>query len=344
MAKTSETSDPTVSIVVPTFNRRERLLKLLSGLDREHDAGSRFELIVSVDGSRDGTLEMLSGWKPSYPCRIVQQENAGPSAARNRAIKVAAGDVLLFLDDDVVPEPGLIERHLSAHRELADVVVIGPMLTPMTGLPTWLRWEGAMLMKQYRAMANGDYRASARQFYTANASVRRAHVLAAGGFDERLRRAEDVELAYRLARAGLGFQFLPDACVLHEPDRSFMSWVSVGYQYGRQDVVMTRTCGHTDILPRAYREWRWRNAVSRAFTRFCVGHPLRLRAATAGIGALVAPRSPVPARLQLPLCSALFNMHYWQGLADASGLGPGVWGPLTAPQASRDESASRSAT
>jgi len=62
----------------------------------------------------------------------------------------------------------------------------------------WVRWEQEMLMKQYKALLRKDWPATARQFYTGNASVRRSHIVAAGGFDEGFRRAEDVELAYRL--------------------------------------------------------------------------------------------------------------------------------------------------
>ena len=273
--------------------------------------------------------------KSTAPHGTAQPKNTGPAAARNRAINAASGDVLLFLDDDVVPEPGLIARHVNVHREHAGAVVIGPMLAPSSGLSPWLRWEAVMLMKQYTAMSAGEYRASARQFYTANASVRRQHVLRAGGFDERLRRAEDVELAYRLTGAGLNFYFVPDAAVLHEPDRTFASWLRVGYEYGRQDVVMTQSCGHTDILPRAYREWPERNALESP-----LHPPLRgPSAAPAGCDqvsadALAAHRSLAPETVQMPWsCSAPFNMHYWQGVADASGPGANVWEPLKGDRA-----------
>jgi GT2 family glycosyltransferase len=94
-----------------------------------------------------------------------------------------------------------------------------------------------MLVKQYDAMERGDWAATARQFYTANASLARRHVLDAGGFDERFRRAEDVELAYRLADRGLRFVFARDAVVVHHPDRSFRAWLDIAGAYGRNDVV-----------------------------------------------------------------------------------------------------------
>ena len=103
----------------------------------------------------------------------------------------------------------MLEEHARSHHEAGrDVVVLGPLLTPEGfEMAPWVRWEQEMLMKQYSAMLRGDWPATARQFYTGNASLRRSHILAAGGFDEGFRRAEDVELAYRLANNGLEFVF-----------------------------------------------------------------------------------------------------------------------------------------
>ena len=104
----------------------------------------------------------------------------------------------------------------------------------------WVRWEQEMLMKQYRAMLRGDWAATARQFYTGNASLRRSHILAAGGFDEGFRRAEDVELAYRLANKGLDFVFNMQAVGMHFAERSFRAWLDMAYAYGRNDVIFAR--------------------------------------------------------------------------------------------------------
>ena len=83
-----------------------------------------------------------------------------------------------------------------------------------------------MLAKQYKAMTRGDCEATARQFYTGNASVLRRHLLAVGGFDSAFRRAEDVEMAYRLDGSWSHFAFEPAAIGLHYAARSFDSWRS----------------------------------------------------------------------------------------------------------------------
>jgi GT2 family glycosyltransferase len=200
------------------------------------------------------------------------------------------------------------------------------MLAPQDHhLALWLHWEAATLQKQYRAMRAGEWQPTPRQFYTANASVRREHALAAGCFDERFTRAEDVEFACRLEDLGLRFWFEQQAIVWHEPDRSFSSWLKVPYEYGRFDVLMEQE-GRRPFVLIAAQELRRRHPLSRMLQRACVGHPSRVRAARALLGfAIRHGNRALPERLGLALCSALFNLQYWQGVVDESGLGADIW-------------------
>lgn len=332
------TSTPSlsVSVVIPTYNRHARLERLLRALESEYAAGLCFEVVVIVDGATDGTEAMLAALRPRYPLRVLRQPNRGPGAARNRGVAAATGEVLVFLDDDVVPTAGLIRRHLAVHERDPAAVVTGPMLAPPgLKLAPWLAWEAAALQKQYDAMQAGRFAPTPRQFYTANASVRRAHVLEAGGFNETFTRAEDVELAFRLADRGLRFYFLPDAAVLHEPDRTLAAWLRVPYEYGRHDVRMAWECGRAYLLPLALRELGHRHPLNRLLPRWCAGRRrlTRLVAGAMMMALRAGPRTR-PTRWQLALCSALFNLQYWRGVADAVGLGAGFWQQL-ARQAER---------
>ena len=131
----------------------------------------------------------------------------------------------MFLDDDVVPDPGLIAAHATAHSRETAVVVVGPMLPPDGWRrPAWIRWEEAKLVGQYEAMRLGRYACTPRQFFTGNASLARSWFSLSGGFDHGFGRAEDVELGYRLRDLGLRFVFEPKAKVWHYPQRTFASW------------------------------------------------------------------------------------------------------------------------
>lgn len=313
--------EPSISIVMATHNRCQRLRTALLALQREHDAGSQFELLLTVDGSSDGTGETLQDLHVSFPMRVRWQEHAGPGAGRNRALEEAAGDVVLFLDDDVLPVPGLIELHRAVHRTLENAIVTGPMLAPPgLTLEPWLEWEAATLAKQYEAMEMGYYGATPRQFYTANASVSRRLALAAGGFDPEYIRAEDVELAYRLRARGARFHFVREAAVIHQPDRTYRRWLDVAREYGRYEVRLDRA-HEGGRLGFARHAWSRRRRLNRMLARWCLEHARLARLVQMLIGGVVQYRGPLRSkRVQMKLCSVAYNVAFWQGVAEESGL------------------------
>src|SRR5262249_4857504 len=143
-----------------------------------------------------------------YALRTFRQQNAGPARARNRGVQEAVGEIVLFLDDDVWPDPCLIAEHLRCHTEDREPsVVMGPLASLPHYEQPWVAWEQAKLEAQYRAMLEGVYAPTFRQFWTGNASVGRAHLLAEGGFNHEFPRGEDVELGVRLHKRGLQFRF-----------------------------------------------------------------------------------------------------------------------------------------
>ena len=250
---------PCASVVIPTYNRRARLARVLEALEAQRTTAD-FEVVVVSDGSTDGTIEYLRSDAVPLPVVVVDQSNAGPAEARNAGWRVARGELVIFLDDDVVPEPGFVAAHLAAHHRLGDgYVVIAPMLTPDdVRLSPWVAWEQAMLEKQY-VLLDALPRASYRNFYTGNASLRRTYLDRVNGFDPRYQRAEDVELAYRLSRLGLQFVFCREPCGFHYAERSFDSWRRNALQYGRNDVAFARE-GQADVfrsIVRNYRDRHW---------------------------------------------------------------------------------------
>jgi GT2 family glycosyltransferase len=321
-------------VVVPTHNRRERLARLLSGLERQHRAGARFEVVVVVDGSTDGTDSMLASLRSPYPLRAIVRGQGGPASARNTAIEAARGDVLLFLDDDVVPQDGLIERHLAVHRMDPLAAAIGRMAPPQgRQLPPWLDWEATLLERNYAGVLAGDAAPTWALFYTANVSVRREHALAVGGFDERFTRGEDVEFARRLAERGLRFFFLSDAAVQHEPQHTLQQWLRAKFEEGRHRVLLEQAIGVAGIRD-VQDDWRRRHVLTKLLVRWSTGHRGRTRLVVSALGYLVSARVG-SRRFRFLVCSALSNVVYWGGMAEGTGLGRDLWRRVIEPPAAK---------
>ncbi len=313
---------PAVSVVMPTFQRRASLRRTLEALALVDYPPDRLELVVVCDGCTDGSAGMVAGLGLPFACRVVEQANQGPAAARNRGLAEAGGDLALFLDDDVVPAPDLVAAHARAHLEAPaeQRVVIGALLPPGVPRSPWVRWELDTVVKQYEAMREGRYEPTPRQFYTGNASVGIAHVLDAGGFDTSFLRGEDVELAFRLQARGLRFVFRPEASGVHMAERSLGSWLRTAYSYGRNDVVLGVRRGRPDMLRALAEEFWERNWL----TRRLVAGTLRARGleralAVPGGAAAVLLQRLHRDRLAHGACSVLFSLAYWRGVSDELG-------------------------
>jgi glycosyltransferase involved in cell wall biosynthesis len=315
-----------ISVIVPTYNRLERLQRVLAGLAQQTYPLDQFEVVVVSDGASDGTndyLQKLTGTKAT-PLNLhpVLQQNQGVAAARNNGIQQAQGEYVLFVDDDVVPEPQLIAEHLHWHdKHDDDVVVLGPMLTPpQFNMHPWVLWEQAMLEKQYQAMLAKAWDPTARQFYTGNTSLARHHIVEAGGFDASFRRAEDVELAYRLSDRGLRFVFNYQAVGYHYAERSFPSWIAIPYAYGRNDVVFTYEKGQSWLLPTIWTEFHGRHALVRGLTALCLDRPLLGKTAVFTLKQVAAlAHLAGQERVAGMAYSGIFNLRHYQGIADELG-------------------------
>lgn len=324
-------STPFLSVVIPTYNRAESLRVTLTALARQDPVPGGFEVIVVSDGSKDSTWAVLTEWASRelpFALRPIQQENAGPARARNRGIQEAHGEVVVFLDDDIEPLPGCLAAHAYRHLASEKLVVIGPMSPDPERAsiePVWIAWEHAMLQKQYDSWKQGRWSSDAcgpHNFYTGNASVRRAYLLAVGGFDEGFTRQEDVELATRMERVcGVYFRFDPTPDALHRPLRSFESWLRVPYAYGRLDVVRAQ---RGDAAWELVRQSHYsRQLATRALARLTLPLPVLGKAVRAVLKAVAQAAYALPQRQAkqggLAALSVIYNLHYLEGVRDELG-------------------------
>jgi GT2 family glycosyltransferase len=313
-------SESGASIVIPTFNRKQRLGRVLSALSVQTAAPSSFEVVVVDDGSSDGTADWLQSQSFPFALRVVRQANAGPARARNTGIDAAERPLLLFIDDDVVPSPELVGEHLRCHEREQDVVVIGPLGTLPHYAQPWVAWEQERIDRQYRDMENGVWEPTFRQFWTGNASVARAHVRAVGGFDNDFLRGEDVELGSRLHLRGLKFRFNPAAKTLHYAERSLESWVKAHGSYGRLEVKIFGRLGDAELDDVLSKNWSRLHAITRAVVRRCATRPAAFQAMKWSLMRALELEAAAPRPvLANKLCSVLANVAYWQASAEALG-------------------------
>lgn len=310
----------TISVVVPTYNRLARLRRVLDALAAQTYPADALEVVVVSDGSSDGTDEYLATLE--FPCtlRVARQDNCGPAVARNHGVELATGSRIVFVDDDVIPSPTLVACHAGEH--LGDAaVMIGPMLTdPDFDYQPWILWEQQMLYKQYDAMRRGDYAPTFRQFYTGNASMPRELFVRAGGFDTTLRRAEDVELAYRLDQLGATFVFDESAAAFHHAERSYDSWRATAVAYGRNDILFARDHHQDWLMAAMVAEFRTRNVLTRQLTVRCLVHPRRAAFAERALRAMSNTGSSRPAQaIARRALSGIYGLAYYRAAADEFG-------------------------
>jgi GT2 family glycosyltransferase len=317
---TPQAACPSVSVVVPTYNRLSQLRRVLAALAEQ--TYPYVEVVVVSDGSTDGTDDFLRSDVRPANVVFVRQANAGPAAARNTGIGVATGTIVLFVDDDIVASPQLVEEHVRSHGK-RPTVVIGPMVTPEDhDMSAWVRWEQRMLYKQYDAMDRGDWVPTFRQFYTGNASVARASLLEVGGFDTAFRRAEDVELAYRLAESGHTFVFNRRAAGYHYAERSFASWLRIAHDYGANDVVFARERGRSEILELMANEYRQRSLLVRVPAQAVAAVPFLGRAAEPVLASVARAAERIGAKgVGQRALSSLYSMAYYGAAAHELGGG-----------------------
>lgn len=206
-----------VSVLVPSLGKPDAIARLTRSMAWQTLEATRFEVIIGLDGT-SRTIR-------SERARVIELPKAGPAATRNALLKEARGEVVLFLNDDVVAEPDLVERHLRAHRELGPdserTLVLGsaPWAVPEedTLFARMLR-ETSMVFFYDRMNADDPARDwGFRHAWTLNLSVHRQTALSQR-FDERLRKPmyEDLEWAHRLTRErGVRVFFRPRASVTH---------------------------------------------------------------------------------------------------------------------------------
>ncbi len=300
-----------LSVVIPTFNRKERLQRTLAALEAQApNVAGGAEVVVVDDGSSDGTREMLAERSGHGSLRALFPPHGGPAHARNEGARAATGEILVFLGDDVVPRPGFLAAHEQAHRDVVapSRAVLGrtewdPGRMRVTPLLSHLDRRG--LQFGYDLIRDPED-VPPWFFYASNVSLPRRLFLSIGGFDESFGGAawEDVEFALR-GREGaerLRIVYRPQAHALHDHPTTLASFRA------RQ-----RLSGQAAALLAAKRP----GAASSLGVEEARTFPLHRPFALTAIEILVRTLDPLGVPMPGRFYDKLFRWDYLSGLAEA---------------------------
>ncbi len=211
-----------ISVVVPTYNRVRLLRRTLATLFRQDLNPDQYEIIVVVDGSADGTPAFLSGLRAPCELRVVEQPNRGLPAARNAGIKAACGELVLFIDDDILCSATLVRAHLEAHGNHDPCVVFGAtFLSPESPQTLSADLEKGAWRRIYRPlMRDQPPQFPVHASLGNNASAPHSLLLNCRGYDEQMSFLQDYELGIRVWKTGVPFNFAPSAVVYHLQTKS----------------------------------------------------------------------------------------------------------------------------
>lgn len=237
-------ASPRLSVIVSTYNRRQVLLsQCLPSLLNQDLAKEQYEIIVIDDGSTDGTAAALRDFHQSGALRLVEQQNQGLSRSRNTGIAMAKGDLVMFIDDDIICEPDLFRRHVAAHPDQAARVVHGALYLapgPRNSLlananEAWYRRYNSQLATRGGAIWPDGV------FLISNSSTPRSILLACGGLDENLPAMDDFEIGLRMWKMGVRFQYIPEAVAYELSVKSWRSFLfKDGEAFGKTEVLLCR--------------------------------------------------------------------------------------------------------
>jgi glycosyltransferase involved in cell wall biosynthesis len=316
-----------LSVVIPSFNRRASLDLVLRALAAQSLPREQFEIIVVLDGSTDGSAELLRAWQagPLPNLRWRWQPNAGQAQARNQGALLARAPVLVFVDDDIAAAPDLLAVHAARHAAGQRIAVLGDsrlvreQRESYYHLLVWAWWEDT-----YHRRALPGRQPGYRDFCAGNVSLRRDDFLAAGGFDPAFRGygGEDFELGWRLLRAGVALHADRRAQALHYHRTTVRGNLRATRQEGRADVLLGRK--HPELRA-GLRLMKVTN------DRYGLLIRLAMMAPRLGDALMLAERAALPlyerAQMRRRWLKAFNNLRgyaYWRGVRDALGSWPAL--------------------
>lgn len=221
---------PLFSIVIPTYNRPGPLATCLDAIARLDYPRDRFEVLVVDDGGRASPAAVVDEFRSRIAVALIRQEHGGPAKARNTGARRAAGDVLVFIDDDCLVAPDLLRRLASHHAAAPDVGIGGHTVNALKH-NVYSTATQQLIDYLYGYFNTAD---TGPRFFCANNLALPAEMFRrVGGFDEAMTTGEDREICERWRSHGYGLRYCPDVRIGHAHALTLTSFCRQHFNYGR---------------------------------------------------------------------------------------------------------------
>lgn len=278
------------SIVFATRDRAPQLHRTLDTYRQLDTDNMRWELVVIDNNSQDETGQLLQQARARLPLISLFVPEQGQNRARNRALSMLRGDLVVFTDDDVLPDPGCLRAYLNAARRWPDEAIFGARIDPEfpPGTPEWMAdadfsFSSTAFARYRPGISEGPVK---RHPYGPSFAVRRS-VVGGQRFNEQLgpqsgayAMGGEGEFLRRLAGDNYQFIYVPDARVRHivRPDQITPEWLFArAYNKGRGQVYMPSSKKPGRIYIRGV-PLKLLRGLSRSWTRYQVYRALGMRA------------------------------------------------------------------
>lgn len=225
-----------ISIVIPTYNRKDRLKECLESVFRQDYPREKYEIIVVDDSGNGEAKRMLDELKRTHSnLSYIIQDHKGPAVARNAGAKASLGEIIGFVDDDCKVTDDWIRLMVESHAQNPKIITVG-------GLTLTSTQKTPVLVSQFLSTCSIEIYFNGKQeiifFPTCNVSLKRL-VFDKYKFDETfpLPGGEDLEFFWRLFKDGYRFIWDKSIKVIHYRDNTTLGFFRQAYIYGRGNLL-----------------------------------------------------------------------------------------------------------
>ena len=230
---------PVFSIIIPVYNRPQEIEELLGSLTKQ-DYQEFYEVVVVEDGSNIQCFEVIEKYRDKLSIRYYEKENSGPGASRNLGMLKAKGNYFIILDSDVI----LPKEYLSVVSNQLNIDYTDAFGGPDSAHQDFTSLQKAINYSMTSFITTGGIRGKKKgvgkfQPRSFNMGMSRKAFEATKGFSD-MRAGEDIDLTYRLWKAGFETQLIEEAFVYHKRRNTISSFFKQTYAFGKARPILNR--------------------------------------------------------------------------------------------------------